>query len=599
MFVGAISVFSVAVAQKEVPVISDSPLISVIVCTRNRHAILARALESVLAQDLKRFEVIVVDDGSDLTVQLPASHRDRVRLIRTEHRGVGSARSQGLNVARGQFIAYCDDDDEWEPNHLSILVKYLLEHPDVDLVYADSAWVQEGVTPSVAYSFDYDSALLSEANYIFAGDVVHRASAAGKVGGFDPALQAYEDWDLWLRMSEMCAPRHLPVVLGSHRWHEACVSAHEHWQDWERVFWKHHMQSPPRVVPFDRATWREGRKELIWYSPLFSNNSFGHVSRQLLSALERHGVHITMAARSPQVLPQGYKRFFGPLEDWGRLGFYYDHLRRPSLLKCERVIAYSMWESTLVPKEQIEDINRAAALLYVPCRQNAESFRESGVRIPIKVLHHGVDPMQFPYLTRSRGDFFTFGTFGDLSPRKGIDVLIRAFRDEFSPEDPARLLIKSTAPIEVPAIEEPRLNVLSGFVDQAALLEFLREIDAFVLPSRGEGFGLCALEAMSTGLPVIATNWSGPVEYLGCDFSLPLAYRLVDAGGTEAHKIHFFGMWAEPDYEHLRYLLRWVYDHPEEAAQRGRIASERVHKEWTWDRPARQMIDDFGAIASE
>ncbi len=97
---------------------SDTPTISVIICTYNRHELLRRALDSVLMQDMTDFEVIIVDDGSDDPVDLPIAYLDRVRMIRTEHRGVGAARSEGLQAACGTFVAYCDDDDEWKPHHL-------------------------------------------------------------------------------------------------------------------------------------------------------------------------------------------------------------------------------------------------------------------------------------------------------------------------------------------------------------------------------------------------------------------------------------------------------------------------------------------------
>jgi glycosyltransferase involved in cell wall biosynthesis len=122
-------------------------------------------------------------------------------------------------------------------------------------------------------------------------------------------------------------------------------------------------------------------------------------------------------------------------------------------------------------------------------------------------------------------------------------------------------------------------------------------MDAFVLPSRGEGFGLTGLEAMATGLPLIATNWSGPVEYLDPADSYPLSYELVDAEGIEVLGVRYFGQWAEPNYEHLRNLMRWIYEHPEEAREKGRLASLRVSKEWTWDRVARQLCHELDELA--
>ena len=176
-------------------------------------------------------------------------------------------------------------------------------------------------------------------------------------------------------------------------------------------------------------------------------------------------------------------------------------------------------------------------------------------------------------------------------------MLIRAFRDEFTPHEPVRLLLKSWLPVEYLCVDDPRITLSVGFWKQTGLLEFLRQLDAFVLPSRGEGFGLCGLEAMATGLPIIATNWNGPVEYLDPADSFPLAYRLADAAGTEAHSVRFFGQWAEPDYEHLRSLLRWIYEHPQEAMRMGQLASARAHCDWTWDRVAHQLRDDCDLLA--
>jgi glycosyltransferase involved in cell wall biosynthesis len=596
----------------------DIPLISVIVCTYNRHEFLLRALDSVTLQDFEDFEIIIVDDGSTPPVNLPTRHLQKARLIQIEHRGVGAARATGLNAARGNFIAYCDGDDEWTPNHLSTLLKYLQEHTEVDLVYADSEWVYGEGAASVPYSFDYDVFELYNANFIFPSNVMHRVNAARNAGGFDESLQSNEDWDLWLRMSQIYVLRHLPVILGTRRWHEDCISESDHWAEWKQVYENHQtriakegiahghrLSGGTEIVPFDRNTWQDNRKELLWRSILYPTTSYGTVARNLLPAVERQGVDVTMApfGNQPAI---GYERFYKPLNQWNKLAFYYDYRTRPSVIRAsERVIAYTMWESTLVPQEQVEEINQSVTSLYVPCRQNVESYLNCGVRVPINVLHHGVDAEKFSYLSRSPREFFTFGSFGDFSPRKGIDVLIRAFQDEFSLKEPVRLLLKSTNSSPPYEIKDSRITLIAGFMSQhspeglSRLLDFLRQMDVFVMPSRGEGFGLCGIEAMATGLPLIATNWSGPVEYLDSADSYPLSYDLIDANGTKAHGAQFYGKWAEPDYEHLRHLMRWLYEHPEAAAAKGRLAAERVHRDWTWDRVAKQMVDDFDAIASE
>jgi glycosyltransferase involved in cell wall biosynthesis len=553
-------------------------------------------------------EVIVIDDGSEEPVWLPEPPHGELRLIRTEHRGVGAARALGLTTARGAFVAYCDDDDEWTPDHLAMLLAYLREHPDVALAYGDAAWTD--AEPCLEDAVSYRGPWLGQATPIHATDVMHRANAARDVGGFDPSLQAYEDLDLWQRMAEVHVLYHVPVVVATHSLHAERVTACDHPQERERLE-RYYRRSLPSVqsrsaevtrANFDPTTWQPDRRELVWQSMLDGVTSFGLVGRQLVLAAEQAGIDVMLTGPGrPTTFPQ-FARFFKPLDSAGRIGISYGYQPQLQPLAAARVIIYAVCETTLVPKARVNDINTNAVLLYVPCRQNVESFQASGVHVPIKILHHGVDPARFPYLVRLRTGVepFTFGTFGTLSPRKGADVLIRAFRDEFTPHEPVRLLLKSRLPIDRLRGDDPRITVISGdFWSQAGLLEFLRQLDAFVLPSRGEGFGLCGLEAMATGLPVIATNWSGPVEYLDPADSFPLAYRLVDAAGTEAHGVRFFGQWAEPDYAHLRSLLRWIFEHPQEAMHMGQLASARVHRDWTWDRVAQQLRDDCDLLARD
>ncbi len=576
---------------------------------------LRRALASIVEQDIgEPFEVLIIDDGSDEPVLAPLDCDGILcRVIRTPHRGIGAARAEGLAAARGELIAWCDDDDTWTTDHLRVLRDYLLAHPEVDLVYGDSQWMESaGQRNGVPYSVPHDGSLLRDSPYIFASDVMHSASAARRAGGFDAVLQAREDWDLWLRMSLRGLLRHVPMVIGTHYWHEGCISAGDIWRVQEQVRARHSARLEAAGLaaqhdltaagnfaePFDPATWDPPRRLMIWHAIFRPNQGYGSVARQLLLALERCGVEITMAPTRNQPAP-GLERFYRPLRDWRRLAFYYDYLDRPSVLPAQRVIHYTMAESTRVPPEEVDAINRAVSLLYVPCRQNVEVFRACGVRVPVRVLHHGVDAAKFPVLSRPQRDVLTFGTFGELSPRKGVDVLVRAFQDEFAPHEPVRLLLKTTATPEGWGIRDKRIRIAGGFLDRTALLELLCQFDVFVMPSRGEGFGLCGLEAMATGLPLIATNWSGPADYLDAADGFPLSYRLVDAAGTEAHGMRFFGQWAEPDYEHLRHLLRWVHEHRNEAAERGARAAQRVHRDWSWQRVAEQMCADLDQLALE
>jgi glycosyltransferase involved in cell wall biosynthesis len=108
-----------------------SPRITVVVPLYNKKAFIARTLTSVLAQSIQDIEVIVVDDGStDDGGSIVATCTDpRVRLVRKENGGDASARNMGIRAATGEYIAFIDADDEWLPDHLSVLLAVAAAFP--------------------------------------------------------------------------------------------------------------------------------------------------------------------------------------------------------------------------------------------------------------------------------------------------------------------------------------------------------------------------------------------------------------------------------------------------------------------------------------
>lgn len=206
-------------------------LVSVIVTTYNRVGLLKEALTSVAAQDYPEFEVLVCDDGSDQdsAAVLPDG---RFRLLRLQHQGLPApGRNLGLEEARGELVAFLDDDDLWEPHKLSRQVALLETHRELAVVSSNARlfpgpalpwnWCPWARRPSLAE--------LMAGNTVALSSVLARKQTFQVLGGFDedPELAGVEDLDLWLRLLVRCPQSILvePRPLIRYRVQESSLSA--------------------------------------------------------------------------------------------------------------------------------------------------------------------------------------------------------------------------------------------------------------------------------------------------------------------------------------------------------------------------------------
>jgi glycosyltransferase involved in cell wall biosynthesis len=269
-------------------------------------------------------------------------------------------------------------------------------------------------------------------------------------------------------------------------------------------------------------------------------------------------------------------------------------------------IGFTMLETDRLPPSWVEQANQMDEL-WTPTAWGAEVFRASGVTRPVHVVPLGIDTRRFqPAPARARlADRTVFLSVFEWGDRKGWDVLLRAYRAAFRPGDPVLLLLKVDCRMPLPnpvseiarALPAPAPPVgliynqpLSG--DQ--LIELYQSVDCFVLPTRGEGWGMPILEAMACGVPAIATDWSGPTTFLNAENGYPLPIRGLVPTGSDA--LHYRGaQWAAPDEAALVELLRQVARDPAGRAAKGRQAALEAQR-WPWSRGVDAIYARLAAI---
>ena len=171
-----------------------SARVSVIIPTYQHAQTIAECLESVFAQRLQPFEVIVVNDGStDRTLEVLKPFLSRIHLINQPNQGGNMARNRGFAASTGERVVFCDADVIMRPKMLERLSHALDTHADVSYAYAA---FQFGWKAFSSYAFD--ERRLKRMNYIHTTSLIRREHFPG----FDSTIRRFQDWDLWLTMLE-------------------------------------------------------------------------------------------------------------------------------------------------------------------------------------------------------------------------------------------------------------------------------------------------------------------------------------------------------------------------------------------------------------
>eukprot|EP00238_Polyblepharides_amylifera_P011874 CAMPEP_0196591410 /NCGR_PEP_ID=MMETSP1081-20130531/69530_1 /TAXON_ID=36882 /ORGANISM="Pyramimonas amylifera, Strain CCMP720" /LENGTH=414 /DNA_ID=CAMNT_0041914765 /DNA_START=201 /DNA_END=1445 /DNA_ORIENTATION=+ len=299
----------------------------------------------------------------------------------------------------------------------------------------------------------------------------------------------------------------------------------------------------------------------------------------------------------------------------------------PPLPPPHYLIGRTTFETDRITPTHVGRCNRMDEV-WVPSEFNRQTFIRSGVE-PAKIFTvpepvdvdffdpSTVEPLPLPIgrpvfpapNSSSSAAEFSFLSIFKWEDRKGWDVLLRAFLSEFQAGDDVALYmltsayhskkaflkqIRKVAEERGSASGQAQVFLIGEHIPTTELPRLFKSVDAFVLPSRGEGWGRPHVEAMAMSLPIIATNWSGPTEYMTEENSYPLQYEGLVEVKEGAFKGH---LWAEPSEDHLRTLMRHLTEHPAEAKQRGNRARQDMIRRFSPSRVSKILVEQFERIA--
>jgi glycosyltransferase involved in cell wall biosynthesis len=393
------------------------------------------------------------------------------------------------------------------------------------------------------------------------------------------------------------------------------------------------MANHPKPRPPARS-----KLEVTYAGPFLSNSGFSRMNREIAFRLRTRGVRVKVetTGEQEQVSASDAKMIGAMTRETtsGKEPKIFG-MTIPSLMAHGgRKILYTMVESSnAVHPEYAERVNLGSEA-WVPSQYLKDIMERSGVNVPISVMPLGVDqntfradttPMQLPPYVKS----FRFLSVFWWGLRKGYDILLKAYLREFSADDDVSLIIssklnKGRAPEPDDIVEKIRLYVRASknpnpphvmlqneMLTDGQLASLYTACSAFVLMSRGEGFGLPILEAAACGLPVITTNCTAQSSYLSADEAFlidPEGYETSVATGGSAsdmakscrwYENQQFPIFRDKTITELGRVMRSIYEGKSQATAKAAKLRRKVVETMTWDDTVDRILERLSELAEK
>lgn len=356
---------------------------------------------------------------------------------------------------------------------------------------------------------------------------------------------------------------------------------------------------------------------MTYFGIMRGRTSWGKVGREMVCALVERGVDVNIFERKgflfdpemslPETVTRQTSQSFR-----NDVVFTFEHPGVYKYLEGTLKIGMLCYESTIAPPHWVEHVNRHLDLLLVPTTFCYQVFQNAGVPAErIRIIPYGYDSRIYTPqgAVRAVPDAakagFRFLTVACPHKRKGLGIVLEAYRRAFSRQDDVSLTVKlnylpkgKAKPFEHRDVERelerfrvdvalPRLAVMSEYIVETELAALYRGASCLVSATRGEGFGMVYLEALACGLPVIVTGWGGHMDFINEANARVVKYTLRPAREIQYDCDSPESLIAEPDVDDLAAQMRAAYD----SGQRRPLDTVKALERFTWPRLAAQFLE--------
>jgi ADP-heptose:LPS heptosyltransferase/glycosyltransferase involved in cell wall biosynthesis len=339
---------------------------------------------------------------------------------------------------------------------------------------------------------------------------------------------------------------------------------------------------------------------LIYYGYVFDASGYGQAARAYIHALHRAQIKLSVVELKPHQREVRDELVESLVGKFSTADFHLFHgiptqwARTASSL--HNAIGMTVWETDAMPAQWHSTLSQCLDV-WLPCDYNVSVFHQALGKNIFKLPHPlmraeiNADTVEAePRFGLSTSDFLFYSIF-EWQDRKSPQVLIESYLRAFPVESETVLIIKanpSAARLARTAVEiarrrtgsRARLEIFCETWNESRIESLHRRGDCYVSLHCGEGWGYPLFEAASRGTPVIATQYSGPLEYLNAEEHLLVQYRMSPVHQAY-HYYHPKMRWAEPDAEHATRLMRQVFDEREAVRARSTRAARRIREKYS------------------